>query len=218
MNDAGERAEATFRTLEEKDVAEAARIVAGIWWPEARSGEERVLMGTWDLADYARRATFSEVACANGHVVGIVLARAGNPDATRSRCWQARRDRARAGIRALNPALAQAAERAIAAEARIDEALLAASGCDERFELVLFAVEPGARGLGVGGALIADAERYLASRGARTYFLYTDTGCTWGFYEHRGLRRCATHAASADEQAAGLCEEYYVYEGAPKQG
>lgn len=56
-------------------------------------------------------------------------------------------------------------------------------------ELVLFAVRPETQGLGIGSHLFDDFLKYLRSQGASTFFLFTDTSCTYSFYENKGLKR-----------------------------
>lgn len=56
-------------------------------------------------------------------------------------------------------------------------------------ELVLFAVSPEVQGEGVGSKLFNNFLHYLRSEGASTFFLFTDTGCTYSFYDNKGLKR-----------------------------
>ncbi|WP_462226032.1 GNAT family N-acetyltransferase [Alkalibacterium sp.] len=56
-------------------------------------------------------------------------------------------------------------------------------------ELVLFAVAPETQSMGVGSQLFEDFLKYLRSQGARTFYLFSDTSCTYSFYEHKGLKR-----------------------------
>ncbi|WP_257162184.1 GNAT family N-acetyltransferase [Corynebacterium cystitidis] len=53
-------------------------------------------------------------------------------------------------------------------------------------EVVLFVVSSQCRGTGVGKALFGEF-----SEQAEEFFLYTDSHCTWQFYEKRGMRRVA---------------------------
>ena len=78
-------------------------------------------------------------------------------------------------------------------------------------EIVLFLVSPEARGRGVGGRLFRAAMAYLRGQGVSDYFLFTDTGCDVGFYEHQGLTRMA--ARDLTEPGASRAETFYVYEG-----
>lgn len=200
-----------YRAYEPDDFEAISRIVGQTW---CASADERAqqLAGAFVFATTMRRSTYSRIAVADGCVVGFVFARASELDEALDAQWQRVADAALAKLREHD---ARAAERtAVYAreEERIDAALLAESGCDERYEVVLFICAPEARGLGVGRALFDDAERYLACSGATEAFLYTDDGCTWGFYEHRGLRRAAEYRPTPDERDAyGLLDAYYLY-------
>ena len=53
-------------------------------------------------------------------------------------------------------------------------------------ELVFLAADPKAKTGGIGTALLAELARREAGK---RIFLYTDSGCTYQFYEHRGFTR-----------------------------
>lgn len=61
-------------------------------------------------------------------------------------------------------------------------------------ELSFFAVHPAAHGKGVGSLLLQHAEQ---NHGGSTIYLYTDTGCTYQFYEKRGFERAGEQVAPA---------------------
>ncbi len=56
-------------------------------------------------------------------------------------------------------------------------------------ELVLFVTHPDYQGQGIGKALIAAFENTLKKENLRSYFLFTDTACNYGFYDHNGFYR-----------------------------
>ena len=56
-------------------------------------------------------------------------------------------------------------------------------------EICLFAVSEECRGAGVGKRLYSAAVDYVKSEDARSYYLFTDTTCTYQFYEKRGMKR-----------------------------
>ncbi len=58
-------------------------------------------------------------------------------------------------------------------------------------ELELFVVNPQIRGRGTGSALMKAFEQTLDELGATTYWLQTDSTCTWSWYEAHGYRRVA---------------------------
>ena len=53
-------------------------------------------------------------------------------------------------------------------------------------ELCLFAVDPNRKGQGIGSILLAEFE---ARAKGKNIFLYTDSNCTYQFYEKRGFER-----------------------------
>ena len=55
--------------------------------------------------------------------------------------------------------------------------------------VTLFAVEKECRGTGVGKTLLNRLMRYLKKRNVKKIYLYTDTTCNYGFYEHQGFKR-----------------------------
>ncbi|MCI1914467.1 MAG: hypothetical protein LKJ05_01850 [Bifidobacteriaceae bacterium] len=81
--------------------------------------------------------------------------------------------------------------------------------CDA--ELLLFIVAPQARGHRVGARLYDAFLRHLLAVGLDSYYLYTDSECDYGFYEHKGLSRVAAHegAPSLD----GGTYDKFVYQG-----
>lgn len=58
-------------------------------------------------------------------------------------------------------------------------------------ELTLFAVDASTRGLGVGKALYDTYMDHLRRHGRSDFYLYTDTRCSYGFYEKQGMTRAA---------------------------
>jgi ribosomal protein S18 acetylase RimI-like enzyme len=63
----------------------------------------------------------------------------------------------------------------------------ATSDCDG--ELVFFAIDEKYRRYKIGSTLIESFEEYLKECGAKKYFLYTDSQCTYQYYEKNGYER-----------------------------
>ncbi|WIM67053.1 GNAT family N-acetyltransferase [Corynebacterium breve] len=80
-------------------------------------------------------------------------------------------------------------------------------------ELVLFVVDEHARGTGIGTKLYDNFKNYLRSLNRSGFFLYTDSDCTWQFYEAKGMRRAADvrRKTLLDEQPRTI--HNYVYIG-----
>lgn len=58
-------------------------------------------------------------------------------------------------------------------------------------ELTLFAVASSARGLGIGKRLYTDFLDHLSDVRHTDFYLFTDSLCTYGFYEKQGMERVA---------------------------
>lgn len=198
--------EVTYRDLKICDLEPLADIVASVWHTKAPLYLQRAC-GIADFANYARRATLGRVAEMNGHAIGVALARAGQAPCTNSAAWDIVRNRAVEDIRADSPEVADELLRYLKEEERVDAELLAESGEDERFELVLFAVSEETRGHGVGTSLLSQVRNYLKDEGATSLFLFTDSTCTWQYYEAQGMRRSAKRTLEED----GETLEMYVY-------
>lgn len=68
-------------------------------------------------------------------------------------------------------------------------ALLKAANLAYKDELVLFITHSDYQGQGIGKALITAFENQLQAAGRPAYFLFTDTSCNYGFYDHHGFTR-----------------------------
>ena len=198
-----------YRPLQNEDV-EALGTILGDTWHTYTDGRKRVACGVIDFANYAQRNTFAEVAVIDDSPIGVIMARAGMPDKQSQDHWTSIKHHACEELDELGGSTA-GLSRFFEAMDQADRDLLAQSGCDPDFELVLFAVSDNARGLGIGSTLMDHAQRYLAAQGASKAFLFTDTDCTWEYYEHRGMRRAAEQSFANDETQI-LPERMFVYE------
>ena len=91
-----------------------------------------------------------------------------------------------------------------------DRTLTRTVGKTYQAEIALFLVSPEAKGHGVGGRLFAHMLDWFQAIGVSEYFLFTDTTCDYGFYEHKGLERMAAETLSL---APGETLNCFLYEG-----
>ena len=198
-----------YRPMAPTDFDAMAALVGEVWYdaPDVRTAQ---LMGSVDLATCLRRTTYSQVVLVDGELAGFILARVGLPGPQVDAEWARAADDATRELRACDPAAAESQLAYLQEVDDINARLLAEGGVEGRCEVVLFLLASAARGLGVGRALFDGAEGALAQRGAREVFLFTDDSCTWGFYEHRGMRRAAEFHPGGDAPG-GLLGGYYLY-------
>ena len=76
----------------------------------------------------------------------------------------------------------------IAVTNRVNRKLIMHHAKDYQGELCLFAVKPKVKGSGYGVGLLSEFHEFLKKTKAKSYFLYTDTDCNVGFYEHQGYQ------------------------------
>lgn len=71
-------------------------------------------------------------------------------------------------------------------------------------ELTLFAVASTTRGLGVGKTLYRDYLEHLRTLGRKDFYLYTDSLCTYEFYEKQGMSRAAAEDMTLDGRTRNI--------------
>ena len=91
-----------------------------------------------------------------------------------------------------------------------DRTLTRTVGKTYQAEIALFLVSPEAKGHGVGGRLFAHMLDRFHALGIRQYFLFTDTTCDYGFYEHKGLQRAGVRNLAL---AHGEQLQCFLYQG-----
>lgn len=177
----------------------------------APSPEYAFLEACCDLAHCLSISTFSQVALIDGEPRGIVLARSNSLRVPISGRWQRAHEDFSQQMKASEPQAAEKYRRYMDSMDQVNARLLKKSGLPDANEITLLAVSSTARGLGIGGILLDAVSSYLASRGAQQAFLYTDTTCSWPFYERHGLKRAAEYHSTRDERKF-LPKEFYLYD------
>lgn len=94
----------------------------------------------------------------------------------------------------------------------IDKNLLSERNKEFDGEIVFFAVNEKCRGTGIGKSLFRMAMEYFKKVNVEVFYLYTDSSCNYGFYEHQGLERCGEKVF---EVPIAIKNEmrFYLYEG-----
>ncbi len=160
------------------------------------------LLGCLSSADYSRAAFL------DGKPMGYILARIGKGK---------RRNTGLKLALALQLLTIRTAEYGYLVEdylklyAKTDHALLTATGKDYGGELVFFAVDPQARGMGVGKELLHGVYNYFRENGVDTFYVFTDTTCDFSFYEKNGFVKMGQHTAPA-AMRNGEEITFYIFE------
>ena len=207
-------ARVSYRPFEDSDFEALVPVVRELWYPDddpdVVSDECAVLEASIDFAHCLAISTFSQVALIDSIPSGIVLARAEGAAEPTLAAWAEVEQKF---SRELQERLPEACESFQIWRDRVeavDHGLV--TGCDVPAgnEIVLLVAACSARGLGIGSVLFDAASLYFSEQDQRQAYLFTDTDCTWEFYEHRGMQRLATYRAHRDERHL-LPHEMYVY-------
>ncbi|MBN0975136.1 MULTISPECIES: GNAT family N-acetyltransferase [unclassified Gordonia (in: high G+C Gram-positive bacteria)] len=206
----------TYRPYRSTDAEDVKKIIDEAFYIHRYVHGQHVLDAALEvyLREQLVASTWSRVAVKDGRVVGIILGRIdGEPhlgERTKNRAllWA---HTARAAILGLPQ---WKSLRALFAFESVAHRLGAATGTSLDDELTLFAVASTTRGHGVGATLYRAFLDHLRDRDRSDFHLYTDSLCTFGFYERQGMSR-----AGADDMDILLDGEphtlgVYIYTGA----
>lgn len=194
----------------------ATKLVGKTWYPDEpaawRGACERV-----ELAHHLKHATYVRAAMLNGNFAGIIAAaptgiREAQASADVNALWY--QDHLRevapwaAGTKeetAIGASLAP-----VTAEMVLTREFLKSEDARSAWEITLLAIDPAAQGHGIGKTLLMDVIAYLQSHDAAGFFLATDDGCDFGFYDHLGLERIATRETQIAAKSRGG-HPFHVY-------
>lgn len=90
----------------------------------------------------------------------------------------------------------------------INEELYASLSHEPAAELTFFACKPGVTGKGIGSKLMSAMQERLAGK---LVFLYTDDGCTFQFYEHRGFAKAGQKTMTSEINGETISLECMIF-------
>ncbi len=199
----------TFRPLTADDVPLIIEVDHDTWYSDADEFSRQ--MATLEVTGLLRRVTWSCVAELDGQFVGMITAAVKGEEVIGGQLGE-RLAQEESAARDLLSRSAQGRHILAGYEADFDE--------DERFEAqarreldaeaVLFFLRPQARGHQLGKRLFDAFIAHLEEVGKKTYWLFTDSTCSFGFYDHRGMRRTASLETAVDYMP-GVTK--YIYTG-----
>lgn len=216
--------EMLIRQLKQSDYPALVELIRRTWYAQQADGNTDGLEPTcdarhrntlaWHLAaidayDCLARTTYAAVVERNGRIIGVIL---GSVPAkvTRMQILRHRWQQASLALPMLANRAGRNGLREQLAILHADRALIQTTGNDYQAEIVLFLVSPEAKGQGVGGRLFAHMLDRFHALGIRQYFLFTDTTCDYGFYEHKGLQRAGVRNLAL---AHGEQLQCFLYQG-----
>lgn len=152
--------------------------------------------------------TYTQVALVDDKPAGIIMAK----NIASHRCpFGLRLDLLLSTISLLSTREGRAVFHSFSEVERIDRELL--SQCQPYDgELAFFAVNKDCRGIGIGKMLFQKAVEYMNTQKISAFYLFTDTSCNYGFYEHQGMKRQMEKKCRMKIQGQSEEFEFFLYD------
>lgn len=177
-----------LREYQKQDFKALETIIRETWhYDDFSSPKIAVKLARVFLSSCLTNYTFSRVAVVDGNVVGIILAN----NISKHKCPLSNRLLQIKSILSLYSSKEGRNVSKIFGNVNgIDKQLLNENNKIYPAELALFAVSSSCRGKGIGKILFQSTLDYMKQEKLKEFYLFTDTSCNYGFYEHQGMNRC----------------------------
>lgn len=199
-----------LREYRKQDFEALENIIRETWrYEEFSSPKTASKLARVFLSSCLTNYTFSRVASIDGNIEGIILVK----DIKKHKCPFSHRLKQ---IQTIVSLYLSAEGRSVSKIFRningIDKQLLIENRKSYPAELALFVVSSSCRGIGIGKKLFQAALDYMNGQTLNEFYLFTDTSCNYGFYEHQGMsRRCEKeHTFSINGQTSRM--KFFIYE------
>lgn len=207
--------EIQYRPYLEQDAQDVKALINQAFSTDRKTNAPRAVGAALEvyLRSCLLASSYTQVAVQGGRVVGVIMGRAAGRDRLPGRLA----NRARLTANMVKSAVLAARQyKSLMTHFRYESAyshLRKATTAPITDELTVFTVDAATRGHGVGSRLYESYLAYLRAHGRSDFFLYTDSHCTFGFYEKRGMVRAAetnvTVRLDGKPETAGV----YLYTG-----
>ncbi|QKS69902.1 GNAT family N-acetyltransferase [Paenalkalicoccus suaedae] len=205
-----------IREVRQEDISEVKRLVARTWGIDGVFDDRTSLEVAASLFvnTFLHNGTFGRVAVLNEEIVGLIIGSA-RGDAPRLRMLTEEPIELIAGALGLEEADVTRIQGYLSTIFTSYEKLLSPHKENYQGCLELFVVDTKARGNQVGKRLLQELTTYFYKHRVETYYLFTDTNCTYGFYDHNGFTRREkeelTLPFTIDHQPAKMTNFLYDY-------
>ena len=199
-----------FREYKKEDQEELENIIRKTWnYDKFCSPKIARKMARTYLANCLSNQTFNNVAVINDIPVGIIMGK----DIVHYKCPL--KLRINQIISNISIYLSKEGRKVIKMFSnidKIDKDLLKNTNKNYGGEVALFVINSKYRGLGIGKKLFESLKSYMKNQNINEFFLYTDTSCNYGFYEHQKMIRKGErpHIYNMNNQYAKMT--FFIYD------
>lgn len=177
----------TFREFQENDRTSLENIIRGTWnYDRLCTPKTAQKLASVYLNSCLANQTYTQVALIDNKPVGIIMCK----NKKSHRCPFKIRIRWMVSVISLYTSKeGRRVSKIFECVENIDKELLKQCSTDYNGELSFFAISEKCRGKGIGKSLFEKAVLYMQSQNIFNFYLFTDTSCNYGFYEHQGMER-----------------------------
>lgn len=207
--------EVTFRPFLETDSPRAKELIDQAFYIHRYLSKKELLDSALEiyLRECLASSTYSEVAVVDDRVVGLVLAEVSGQPRLPSSTWNnliALRHIAKIATYGFSDISSHTQFLQMNATYRALKRDVYAPLTDE---LCLFIVDEEMRGKGIGKKLFNTFKGHLRSNGRKDFYLFTDSLCTYGFYDKHGMNRLAAREITVTLDGKPEPLEVFLYTG-----
>lgn len=180
--------EIEFREFQNQDSKIIEEIIIEAWnYNRLCSTKVAHKMAKVFLSSCLTNQTYTQVALLNNQPIGIIMAK----DSQTHKCPLKYRIKQVFAIISLYLSKeGRQTSNIFSSVSQIDKDLLKECKKEYQGEVAFFAISSKARGKGIGKKMFCDMLEYMKLQNINDFFLFTDTTCNYGFYEHQGMKRC----------------------------
>lgn len=202
-----------LREYHKEDFNDLQTIIRQTWhYDEFASPKTAEKLAKVFLTSCLTNYTFSRVAILDGEVVGIILAN----NIAKHKCPLSNRfNQIKAILSLYCSKEGRNVSKIFGSVNGIDQQLLSENHKKYPAELALFAVSAKCRGKGIGKILFQAALDYMKQEELEDFYLFTDTSCNYGFYEHQGMARRIEKEHIFDIKGQQAQMKFFIYDYQP---
>lgn len=200
----------TFREYQREDSKPLEAIIRKTWkYDEFSSPEIASRLAGVFLSSCLTNYTFSRVAVAGGKPAGIIL---GKNKALHKCPLRNRLRQIQAVLSLYMSKEGRTVSKIFGNVSGIDKELLKEAGRSYPAELALFVVDSSCRGTGTGKKLFQSFLEYMKEQNLEEFYLFTDTSCNYGFYEHQGMTCRCRKEATFHVKGQAVKMNFFIYD------
>ena len=177
----------TYREFQKQDTAYVSDIIKETWnYDRLTTPKIAKKLSTLYLYSCLSNQTYTQVALENDIPIGIIMGK----NAASHKCpFRYRLKQIGSLVSIYLSKEGRKVMKTFESVNHIDKDLIKETGCTYEGEVFFFAVSSRARGKGIGKELFRSLLDYMKSQKLKNFYLFTDTCCNYGFYEHQGMIR-----------------------------